>query len=227
MNSYGNGPRATGQVQLQPGTELDVGKDQAATLVEIWAGLWDDLLTQAPVKDAPHPSFPGLLFQSRKVTLGKMGMAQARLTYKGLDPRLAVNAAGIPVDGEGNPEFPEVDLEEDTDVEEVPIRAHPDFAALVTAAGGYVQGKAAKDPKTGLFLGFGPESGGDLAGVESYLVGRTVVTRYWYSENKANLEVGVIVDGGLRMSVRSARQGVIWKNTEVVRYGNPNPLIYS
>lgn len=225
---YGRGPRARGRIQKQPGTELTVSKDSAATLTEIWDGMWADLVSQTPQKDAAHPDFPGLLFESKRITLGKLGRATATLTYKGLDPSIPYvpGTAG----GEGTyPELPEVDLEVDTEVEEVPIKAHPNFAALVAAAG-TGKNKAWFDPDSGLFMGFGPDSGGDLAGVESYQVPRAIITRHFYSYQRATEPVGVSasIDGisGLRISMRSTRQGRVWRNTEVVREGNPNPLIY-
>lgn len=224
--TFGRGPANTGRIQRQIGTKVKISKDQSAEYTEIWAGMFDDLTRQTPTKDSPHPVFRELLLTEKEIVLEKLGRGKATLVYRGLDPAAFDGTGnGITLPDGGNSAFPEVDLEVDTDVEEVPIQAHPNFAALVAAAGAG-KDKAYFNPESGLFEGFGPQSGGDLAGVESYLVPRVVTTRHWYSDNRANLPVGVAVSGGLRTTLRSTRQGRIWKNTEVIRAGNPNPLIY-
>lgn len=223
--TYGRGPRYTGRIQRLPKGGMVVGVDQAATLTEVWGGMYFQLIAQTPGKNHRHPQFPGLLLTTKDFKEGNLGKGEATLTYKGIDPSFNGGGGnGLPTDDGGSTSFPEVDLEDDTDVEEVPIQAHPNFSALVAAAG-TGPGQAAFDEK-GLFLGFGPESGGDLAGAESYHVARRVVTRHWYSSARSSLPVGVRVPGGLRISMRSSRQGAVWKNTEVIRESNPNPLIY-
>lgn len=216
----------TRQIQRQPGTEMKISADSAAEFIEIWDGMFDDLVTQTPIKDAPHPVYTELTLTEKRIRLGNLGKGRATLTYKGLDPASFTGIGnGVDLPNGGNTAFPEIDKEVDTDVEEVPIQAHPNFAAMVEAAG-TGEGKAWFNPESGLFEGFGPESGGGMAGIESYLVPKTVTTNHWYSRQQATLPVGVPADGGLRITLRSVRQGSIWRNTEVIREGTPNPLIY-
>lgn len=221
---YGRGPTHTGRIQKLPGSKLVISADQAATFTEMWGGQFDQLVTQTPGKDYPHPRFPNLLLYTKEIVEGKLGAGTATLTFKGLDPSLGSGGNGVVIDDGGNTSYPEIDMEVDTDVEEIPIQAHPNFLGLVAAAG-TGPSQTAFDSK-GLFLGFGPESGGDLAGTESYQVARTVETRHWYSSARSSLPVGVRVGSAFRISLRSSRQGSVWKNTEVLRYSNPNPLIY-
>ncbi len=180
---------------------------------------------QTPGKNHQHPIYFGLYLTTKEIVEEKLGSGKATLTYKGLDPSLGSGGNGTETDDGGNTNFPEIDLEEDTDVEEVPIQAHPDFLSVLVPAAGTGEGQAAFDDKK-LFLGFGPQSGGNLAGVESYQVARRVTTRYWYSSSRSTLPVGTRVAGGLRTSLKSSRQGAVWKNSEVIRASDPNPLIY-
>jgi hypothetical protein len=238
--TYGRGPTFTGRIQIQPGSELSIGKDQAATYTEIWKGRYDDLVRQTPTKDAPHGTYTELLLESKRIVRDKSGKGTAYLIYKGLDP--ARGGPGTVIDPNDETNFPEVDLEIDTDVEEVPIQAHPRFvSSLIPAAGGRTSSNPASQyyeeidgrpaarahfNDDGTFAGFGIDATGNLAGVESYYVPRTLTTRHWYSRSKANENVGVIVGGQMRISIRSTRQGRVWKNTEVLRGGNWNSLIY-
>lgn len=245
--TYGRGPTSTGRIQIQPGSELSISKDQAATYTEIWRGRFNDLINQTPLKDAPHPVYTELLLESKRIVRDKAGKGTAYLTYKGLDPARTTPGTGI-VDPNDESNFPEVDLEVDTDMEEVPIQAHPRFKShLIPASGGLTSGdpgsenyeeipdpiSGKKRPKAqahlnpdGTFAGFGIDSGGNLAGVESYLKPNTVTTRHFYSRSKSTAVVGQIVSGAMRISLRSVRQGKVWKNTEVFRSGTWNTNIY-
>jgi hypothetical protein len=226
MKSYGRGPKFTGRIQRLPGRKITVDTQQAATLTEIWGGDFDQLTHQTPGKNHQHPVYWGLYLTTKEIVEEKLGTGKATLTYKGIDPSFWNGGNGEETEDGGNEEFPEIDLEEDTDVEEIPIQAHPDFLSVLVPAAGSGEGQAAFDETTKLFLGFGPQSGGNLAGVESYQVARKVTTRYWYSTARATLPVGVRVPGGLRTSLKSSRQGAVWKNSEVIRASDPNPLIY-
>jgi hypothetical protein len=215
---FGNGPTNSGRCRLQPGAELVISQDQAATYTEVWVGPFATLVNDLPACKTPHPIFTTLSLDTKKTVLGKLGRGTATLVYKGVDPALGTDATGTPI-------MPEIDLEIDTDVEEAPIATHPNFSALVSAAG-IGKSKAWFDPTSGKFEGFGPESGGGLAGVESYLVPRTVKTKYYYSSAQSTLPVGVMTGDGFRASMKSVRQGSVWKNTEVLRQVDANPLIY-
>jgi hypothetical protein len=231
MKAYGRGPKNTGNIFIQPGTALDVAVDQSATLTEVWKGEWQALVEQTPTKNAHHSYFTDLLLASKKIVLGRLGQATATLVYKGLDPSRDKNTQSTETG------YPEVDKELSTDVTEFPIQTHPNFSSLVDAAGGAIidedgkwvsdgTGKAVFDDKTGEFICFGPQSGGDLAGVKSYYVPNKVETNHWYSDEQADRLVGEIVGGAMRVSLKSTRQGPVWKNSETLRYGTWNTLIY-
>lgn len=235
--TYGRGPTSTGRIQIQPGSELTITKDQAATYTEIWKGRYNDLVNQTPLKDAQHPIYTELLLESKRIVREKAGKGTAYLTYKGLDP--ARNTPGVIVDPNDETYFPEVDLEIDTDMEEVPIQAHPRFRNLIQIAGGITgtgqykqktidsdsglerEKAAAHFDDNGNFIGFGIDALGGLAGVQSFLKPNTVTTRHWYTRSRAIAPVGQIIGGQMRISLRSVRQGKVWKNTEVLRDGGP------
>lgn len=148
---------------------LRVGKEGVAVATEEFVGYYDNLILLAPRIDAPHPRFPSLLVYDRNFSERAMGLGTMKIEYRGQDP--------------GDDKLPDPVYDLDRATAEQPIDTHPDFEAIVAAAGGAGLGKAVFDDD-GLFLGFGKDSTGDLAGLESYLAPTAVWTKTYVSKTK-------------------------------------------
>jgi len=231
---YGRGPVYHRKIEEQTGGELVVNRDSSSECTEIFRGRYVDLVNQSPAKDSPHPLWPDLLLVTKRFSRGKLGLGTATLLYRGIDPsRSAGSSSGASTgqtvlgtdwqDLDAEEALPEVDLEYDTAVSQEPIATHPDIGDLIEAAGS----EGVKYDEEGYFIKFTQKASGDLAGVQSYRVPRTVTTRtYWTDGAAAVAKVGIRVGSDLRLSLKSSRYGSKWRNVEVLESGPWNTLIY-
>jgi hypothetical protein len=225
LRVHGRGPVARGRIQEALGSGVETGRNSEATAERIFTGLFNDLVRQTPKAGDSHPDFPGLTVDRKRITPLKGGRGEARIIYRGPDP--ALNFGQRDFDPETNPEgnITEPEEEIETITTEEPIETHPNFAALVLAAG-TGEGQATFD-EDGLFLGFGPNSGGGLAGVQSYFVRRTVTRTTVLARQKLNAnEAATREAGGLVTKLNSTRTGKAWKNVKEVTSGSWNSLVY-
>jgi hypothetical protein len=148
-----------GQIYRQADkSAMTVSKEGVARAVEEYHGLYADVVTQSPRLDDAHPDFPGLLLHTKSISRRReIGICVC--DYRGLDP----------ASDSDDPEFlPPPVYTLDIGLSTEPISTHPNFAALVTAAGGQGEGKAIFDAD-GIFVGFGKDSGASLVGVSQFL----------------------------------------------------------
>jgi len=224
---HGRGPVKTRRIQEEPSdVALEVGRDSVALAERVFTGLYVDLVTQLPVVGDAHPEFPQLTVERKRIQRTKGGRGKATLYYTGPDPALGDGLTGYEPDNEEQ-NITEPVITIDTEEVEVPIETHPDFSNLVSEAG-EGEGQATFD-ENGLFLGFGPNSGGGLAGVQTYSTRLTVRTEEVLSLAPLNPNDVATLDGGAFVSrVSSQTTGTAWKNTRVTKEGLTwNPLIYS
>jgi hypothetical protein len=222
---HGRGPVATGRIQEEPSDDgITVDKNAAATGSRVFTGLYADLVRQTPVVGDKHPDFPSLSVTRKAIKPTRNGRGRATVTYEGLDPAVTPLDQDIETNPDGNLTTPDESVDVET-VEE-PIETHPNFAALVAAAG-TGPGQATFDEQ-GLFKGFGPQSGGDLYGQQSYLKARTVTITNSLATKKldGNTAGTLTSDGQLITKLSSQRFGSVWRNSKEVKTGGWNPLIY-
>lgn len=195
-----------GRLYLQPGKTLNISKYSVATCREVWAGDWRDVIRASPVIDAAHPLYAGLLLTDKTPTKGKLGFGQVELVYKGLDPAQREN-------------LPLPTIEYYTSTDEAPIETHPNFLGTLAAEGNPVF------DDDGQFKGF---TTGGLQPYKGYLKAGTVrtITVVDYTPTTREFVGKVLGDNWLILGVNVSKQGGIYTNVEVAKFGDWDERIY-